>query len=243
MERTFSLIFFLVAFNLANGQANYRHEIYRSFISNDMSKWKSVIDEMHRQPNKSNSFLLEIINYQYGYIAWHIGKENFDEAKRYLELAEDNIEKLEQIGYNPSMVNSYKSAFNGFKIGLNKLKAPFLGPKSIEYAELSVKLNNENPCGFIQMGNIQFYMPSAFGGSKQLALEYYKTAEKLMEKNSSTIENNWNYINLLIVIAQAHTKIKDYKTAKEYYEKILKIEPHFQWAKVEFETLKQKQEA
>ena len=243
MERTFSLIIFLLIFKLVGAQSSFKSDIYKSFVNNDMDKWKSTIDEMNRKPHKSNDFLLDLINFQYGYIAWHLGNRSYDEAKKYLDLAEKNLAKLEQSNYNPSMVNSYKSAFNGFKIGLNVLKAPFLGPKSIQHADMALKLNNLNPCAYIQLGNIQFYMPSTFGGSKNQAIEYYKTAEKLMEKNAEANKYNWNYINLLIVIAQAHSKVKDYKTAQEYYEKILKIEPDFDWAKKEFETLKQKQDA
>lgn len=238
MERTLGIIVLLFGFNLAVAQTDFNEKIYKSFVTSDMAKWKSTIDEMNRKTVASNSFLLELVNFQYGYIAYQIGIKNYKEARYYLEQAEKNLEELEKNGYNPSAVNSYKSAFNGFKIGLNALKAPFLGPKSIEYAEKAVKLNKNCHLGYIQKGNIQFYMPSAFGGSKLEALEYYKKAQKLMEQTPGQSTSNWNYLNLLIVIAQAHVKLNDYNSAAQYYEKILRVEPDFEWVKNEYKSLK-----
>jgi tetratricopeptide (TPR) repeat protein len=76
-------------------------------------------------------------------------------------------------------------------------------------------------------------MPAAFGGSKELAIENYQKAEKLMESSASEIKENWNYISLLLAIGKAHDETANYKMAKVYYEKILKIEPRFAWVKNE----------
>ena len=54
-----------------------------------------------------------------------------------------------------------------------------------------------------------------------------------MGKNKEEISKNWNYINLLTIIAQSYALIKDYEKAKLYYEKILVIEPGFNWVKNE----------
>ncbi|MBP6577255.1 MAG: tetratricopeptide repeat protein, partial [Chryseobacterium sp.] len=176
---------------------------------------------------------LELINYQYGYIGWCIGNKKNNVAEQYIQLGESNIAVLEKSGYKPSWINSYKSAFYGYKIGLNKLKAPFIGPKSVECAELSMKQDAENPYGFIQFANSQYYMPAVFGGSKSEALKYYMKAEKIMEKNQNQIKEDWNYLSLLSMIAIAYTELNDYKNAKEYYNKILNIEPNFLWVKNE----------
>jgi len=132
-----------------------------------------------------------------------------------------------------SYINSYKSALYGFELGLAWYKAPFIGPKSVECAEIAMKLDKTNPYGFLQYGNAQYYMPETFGGSKTVAIEYYKTAQSLMEKNSENIINDWNYLSLLSIIAQAYTATEKYTLAKEYYDKILKIEPEFSWVKNE----------
>ncbi len=234
MERQkHSIMLLIMLFSFSLVKASHKTDVYKAYISNDMNLWKRVIDEMNQQKTKSNDFRLELINYQYGYIGWCIGNKKNDVAEQYIQLGESNIAVLEKSGYKPSWINSYKSAFYGYKIGLNKLKAPFIGPKSVECAELSMKQDAENPYGFIQFANSQYYMPAVFGGSKSEALKYYMKAEKIMEKNQNQIKEDWNYLSLLSMIAIAYTELNDYKNAKEYYNKILNIEPNFLWVKNE----------
>jgi len=224
---------FLMFLSFSNLNATYKSDIYDAYISNNMGKWKNTIDEMNRQQNKSNEFILELLNYQYGYIGWCIGNKKNKLAGAYIELGQKNIQILEKNNYKISMVNSYKSAFYGFRIGLNKLQAPFIGPKSVDCAKLAMKQDNKNPYGYIQYGNSEYYMPSMFGGSKKVALEYYEKAVKIMESNPEQAKEDWNYLSLLTIIAQAYTELKYNKSAKAIYEKILQIEPNFLWVKNE----------
>jgi tetratricopeptide (TPR) repeat protein len=184
---------------------------------------------MHGVKQKSTDYILELVNYQYGYIAWCVGNQKPDEAKKYLAQAENYLSILEKYPKNLSMVNAYKSAFYGYRMGLNKLLAPSLGRKSVDCANLSIEQDKENPYGYIQLGNIQFYMPPIFGGSKKEALGYYLKAMKIMEKNASGISENWNYLNLLTSIAQSYYYLGDYMTSKYYLDKMLKIEPGFKY--------------
>jgi hypothetical protein len=223
----------LLLFVMSNLAASYKEQIYKAYISNNMQAWKQTIDKMEASNNKSNEFLLELINYQYGYTAWCLGQKNEKEAEVYLEKAELHLSSLEQKGLYTSMVNSYKSAFYGYKIGLNPLKAPFLGFKSIECARNAIELGPSNPFGYVQQGNIQYYMPGMFGGSKTEALTYYLKAKTLMEKDSSWVNMNWNYLSLLTIIAQTYSELNDNATSKKYYETILELEPNFLWVKNE----------
>ena len=123
MKRSKQLVIvILFSFYSIGLKANYKSDIYTAFISSNMTKWKSVIDEMSLQNNKSYEFKLELLNYQYGYIAWCIGNKSEDLAEKYLLLAEKNVEILEKASYRLSMVNAYKAAFYGFRIGLNVFK-------------------------------------------------------------------------------------------------------------------------
>ena len=234
MERKkYTLIILVLLVGIGEIQATYKADIYSAYVSGDMGRWKNIIDQMDKVVNKDNDLLLELVNYQYGYIAWCIGEKRNSEARRYLNLAEANISLLERNKFKLSMINAYKSAFYGYRIGLNVLQAPFIGPKSVECARKSMELDPSNPFGYIQYGNSQYYMPAMFGGSKEEALKYYLKAEKLMASFPDFTEGNWNYLNLLTVIAQAYNETNDPVTAKSYYEKILKLEPDFVWVKNE----------
>ncbi len=234
MERSKYILITIRAFLVATGvrSADYKTDIYHAYIGNDMKKWKNSIDLMSSQSDKTNDFILQLINFQYGYIAWCIGNNKKDEAEIYLEAAEKNISILEKKAYKLSYLNSYKSAFYGFKIGLNVFKAPFLGPKSIACALSAIEQDQANPYAYMQYANAQYYMPVAFGGSKKTAITYYLKAQKLMETTHEP-QQDWNYLSLLAIIGKAYEETGNDNLAQFYYQKILKIEPNFLWVKNE----------
>lgn len=205
--------------------------IYQAYISSDMDRWKVIMDDFHRKPDKSNFEILELVDYIYGYVGWCMGNNNQKKAGEYIRYAEDYMSKLEKSGYQPSMVHAYRSAFYGFRVGMHKLQAPVLGPKSVHHARQSMETDPKNPYGYFQYANSQFYMPAIFGGSKNVALEYFRKAEQLMENNGKNLVQNWNYLSLMAMIALTYEELKQYDEAKKYYEKILKTEPGFQWVK------------
>lgn len=234
MERTkyFIIVILGVLFAL-NVHADNRSEIYNSYINNHMPVWKLLIDQLSNNSEKDDGQLNELVNYQYGYVAWCLGNNHKDEAVAYLKLAENNLKLLEKRKYNPSRVNGYKAAFYGFRIGLSMFSAPFLGPKSAACAKQSILLNPDDPFGYIQSGNIQMHTPALMGGSKTEALKLFLKAKLLMEKNSEEIRGDWNYLSLLTSVAKAYDSTGDYPKAKLMYEEILRFEPGFKWVRDE----------
>jgi hypothetical protein len=234
MERAkYFIICFLMFLHFAGVKASSKSAIYTAYVLNNMKDWQRIIDQMETIETKSNNLLLELVNYQYGYIAWCIGNNRNEEAGKYLDKAEKNITLLAKRNCNPTMVNAYKAAFYGYRIGLNTFLAPFFGPKSVASVKLSLEQDPNNSFGYIQYGNIMYYMPAIFGGSKTEALQSYIKAKNLMEKNSQDIYQNWNYLNLLALIAQAYSDLNDCTTARVYFDTILKQEPEFGWVKNE----------
>ncbi len=235
MERTrYRIILILLLFTgFPETGASVRSEIYNAYVNNRMDIWKNIIDRLEADGTKNNQQLLELVNYQYGYIGYCIGFKKRDEVKRYLGLAEKNIEILEKNNFNLSDVHAYKCAFYGFRIGLNKLSAPVNGVKSLEHGKSALDLNRDNYFAYVQYGNIQFYMPAAFGGSKQEGIGYFLKAKDLLERNRSDLADNWNYLSLLVVIGQSYTYINDFDSARAVYENILKLEPEFIYVKDE----------
>jgi len=207
--------------------ASNKDDIYKAYIKSDMVSWKNVIDQMQQQNSKTTAFLLELVNYQYGYIGYCVTEEKFSEAALYLKKAEQNLALLEIKPELESVVQAYKSAFAGYKVSMSPAKAPILGPKSVAFAEKAMQLDKNSALGYLQYGNTQYYMPAIFGGSKTVAIDYYKKAQVLMESDLSKVKNDWNYLNLLLTMARAYTELKYYRTAQQYYDKILKAEPEF----------------
>jgi hypothetical protein len=54
-----------------------------------------------------------------------------------------------------------------------------------------------------------------------------------MEKKESEIQGDWNYLSLMVTIAQAYEAIDENVKAKLMYEEILKFEPGFTWVRDE----------
>lgn len=234
MERPKSLIMFLFLFltSLVYGE-DLRTEIYKAYVSGNMQRWKEVTDRLQKTGPADEASLIMLVNMQYGYIGWCIGTERTDEAKRYLELAEKNLKLLGKNKANLSLVRSYESAFYGYRIGMNKMLAPVLGLKSIEAVREAVQLDENNSFAWIQYGNIRFYTPQFFGGSKQEALDFYLKALALMERNRKNTVNDWNYLHLLTLVARTYTYVNDYASSLKYCNRILEIEPEFMWVKNE----------
>ena len=224
------IILFLSGFQM---KTSFRQEIYNAFVSNRMERWKGVIDRMSLSENKSNEFVLELVNYQYGYIGYCIRQNLKDEVKLYLKAATANIEKLENNNYKPALTNAYKCAFYGFRIELNGLSAPINGPKSLKYGLLALDLDSNDYFVCLQYGNILFNMPAAFGGSREEGLRYFLKAKKIIESKPSELVENWNYPGLLVTVAQSYTQTGDFLSAKAVYEMILEKEPDFIYVKDE----------
>ncbi|MFA7081201.1 MAG: hypothetical protein WC135_01185 [Bacteroidales bacterium] len=225
------IIGILISFSLSSYADNEKSIIYNAYINNDMGVWKKTIDNMNAQKNKTIEREFELLNYEYGYIGFCIGMKKKEEASIYIARGESRINKLMKNKANLGLVHAYKAAFYGFQIGMNKVKAPFLGPKSIEEAKTSIELDKNNYFGYMQFGNIEYYMPAIFGGSKQKALEYYLKSKTIMDKNN--LKQDWIYLNLVVLIAQTYQELNNWNYADAYYKLALKLAPDFQWVSKE----------
>lgn len=224
------LLFLLILLSSVFASAQEKETIYRSYIANDMASWKIIIDAMHTESSKNNERELELLNYEYGYIGWCIGNKRKSEARVYLNRSIERLGRLRKENYSVPILDAYDSAFLGFQIGLANLKAPRLGPRSLDFAKKSVETVDNNALGFIQLGNIYYFMPPLFGGSKERAIEYYLRAEKLMAADGN---GDWNYLALLVQLAGALEETGKIDKAGSFYLKALSYEPGFSWVKDE----------
>lgn len=210
----------------------FRDRIYKAYSSGDMALWKTTLDEMQDNKNPNNSFALELLNYQYGYMGWLLSNGKRGEAKQLLKQAHVIIMKLELSSFNFSMLYAYKAAFVGFEIAINPYKAPFIGSNSIRYVEKALSVDPHNFFAHLQKANILYHTPSFVGGSKQEALISLLKALELYESVPQGA-NDWNLLNILGSLIVFYSEQKDYPNAKRYCEKALALEPNFAWVKNE----------
>jgi hypothetical protein len=144
---------------------------------------------------------LELINYYYGYIGWLIGQKKFCAGwKADSQEGRSWLTKFWKVSPKNATAYSFKGAFLGFKIGIDKCKAIFLGSESRSDINRAMLLDPQNLQAIIDKGNLLFYSPRIFGGDKNEALNYFLKGERIMERNNDTYQN-WVYLNLLTMIA------------------------------------------
>lgn len=217
-----------------NAQSPFKKQVYQAYISGKMEGWKTAIDNMENQKKNEADFLLELINYQYGYVAWCLGNYKKNDAKHYLSLLEKNLVRLKNIAGETAEFHAFTAAAFGFKIGLSVWRAPFFGPKSMDHAEKALEKNSQSFQANMEMGNIWNHMPAMFGGSDEKALTYYSKALEIIESKPEEFKrHNWMYLNLLTIVGQMHQETGNPNQAKKYFEQALQIEPDFVWVKEE----------
>lgn len=233
MERPKHILTILILLLLKPAFAQYNQQIYNAYITNNMGKWRQVINHIDKIETKSAELLLELINYEYGYVAWCIGQKKWDEAELYISKAETRLEYLDKIGYEPALVQAYKSSFYGYLVGVHWYNAPVFGPMSLKYINSAIKSGPTIAMVQIQYANALLYMPAAVGGSKSKALGHFLIAHSLFGQSNISKKTDWNYLSLLTSIAQTYSELGNYAMANAYYNEILKIEPQFLWVKNE----------
>lgn len=223
----------LLSMQLSFSQSPYRDSIYKAYSRGKMDTWYTLMNTCQKNANpKSLEEQLELLSYYYGYTAWLLGAEKYDKAEDYVEKSEVLIDKLLEKSPKNATLHAYKGAYIGFTIGISKLKAVYLGRRSIKLIDKSLELDPNNIQGNIEKGNSLYYCPAIFGGDKEEAIAYYEKAVKGFEKKGLVV-NNWMYINTMTVLGQAYEATDQIQKAKLLYEKIIRIFPNFMWVEDE----------
>lgn len=209
----------------------YKKIIYTTFISHEMNKWQNVIQLIETKYTPVTvEKKIELLSYYYGFTGYLIREKRFDEVETYITKAEVLIDQILKTTNQNATVYSYKAAFFGFQISINKIKGIYLINESFFYLEKAYKLDPNNVQVNIDKGNILFHAPAIFGGDKKEALKFYLKGARLMELNNIT-DQNWAYLNVLTMIAKTYEKMDQPLMAKQTYERILRKEPNFYWVK------------
>lgn len=209
-------------------------QVYQAFISDRMEGWDHVIVSLSgRKASLSDKQLGELVNYYYGYTGWIIGEGQKKKATRYIGEAEAIIDQLLVKHPETPEWHAYKAAFIAYKISINKMRAAFLAKESTAYIDRAIELGPDCQQGWIEKGNGMFYTPKLLGGSKEGARQAYEKAIRIMEKDPESIEHNWLYLNVLMMLGQSYEKTGNTTMAKSIYEKTLRIEPEFTYVRDE----------
>lgn len=219
--------------------------LYSSFVKQDFKVWKSVIDNFHRNQNMSIDSLDYILTVQYLYVAWTISGDTIQagaekalsKALADLDKFESRIESLPGKSYTGELMKakyrSYSSAFLAYQMKIAPVKVIINGWKCVNNAKAAVTDMPECCFSQIEYGNVMHSMPTVLGGSAINARKAYMKALKIMESSEDrgSTYHNWLYLHLLLCIADNYKSSEDYVKVREYYKKILTVEPSFSYVR------------
>lgn len=225
MKHIIAVILVCIA-HMAQAQVNHK-VLYEAYLAQDFQVWKTAIDQS-QSSQMTIKQIEDIINYEYGYVAVCLGAKNTEEAERVMQFMERQLDLLEQHQYQPAVVNLYRSVLYAFKIPSNKWDVVSLATKSVKCAQKAYEHDPKNPLVVNLQGNVDFFRPKLFGGSKKNALYNYEKAVELFEQQNQTT-HNWNYLATLLSMAQAYEKTGNLQKADLICQKILQIAPNFKY--------------
>lgn len=225
------IIFFFHELFLS-AQTSNKSLIYNAYIQGNMKKWENVIVSIEKQKPTTTNEKIELISYYYGFIGYLLGIKNYEKAALYVDKGDKLIVDVLKHAPKNATAYAFKGSFIGFRIGMSKFKAIFLGPESNKNIAYALKLEPQNIQANVDNANTLFHTPGLFGGDKKQSLKLYLRGATLLEKAKLT-NNNWFYLNVLTLTAKNYEKLEQWQNAKATYEKILHHAPDYKWVKNE----------
>ena len=218
----------------ASRQTHLQNMIYKAYVDSDMSIWERAFVDLEQAYEKSPSdeLLYDVLLAQYGLIGYYLAIDDNRRGRAKLEKAREYLEILHKAKGYEAEAMLFQAAFNAFRISLRPWVGVNLGPQSERLINDAIRMKPSYPRAWVEKGNLLYFAPAIFGGSKLKAIDHYKEAIRLMETN---MQNNhrWLYLSTLVGLARAYENTGDYEMAIATLEKSLQFEPNFLWVKDE----------
>lgn len=212
---------------------------YQHYITGNMKAWENTLNNLEidykNDPNLET--LHEIVKAQYGLVAYYIGNNKKDKASAEITEAQKHLAKLSKAYPSKYLYKAWQGAFLGYRLGVSPWKVVYLGPQSQDYIELALENAPHSPEVNFEYANMKFWSPAIVGGDKKLSLVYYKKTIHLLERQGKT--NDWYYLWALTAYANALKTMDNFEEATGVYNKILSIEPNYEWVANELAKTKQ----
>ncbi len=231
----FILLFIYTLVTFGQEPEVFEKRLYDLYVDDNILEWKDVMDEMEAAYRKNgNSDLLYALCFaRYGYIGHCISKDKGKAAEECLADAMKNTDELALLYANRHDVLALQGALMGFQIMLSKFSALSLGPKAYRLVNTASASSNIYFNCSMEIGNLRYFTPKIFGGSKKEAIDYYENAVELLEAGLDETGKSWIYINTMLLLAHAYYDTKLNDIACIVYSKILNYEPEAIWIRNE----------
>jgi len=113
------------------------------------------------------------------------------------------------------------------------MSAVALSPRINDLLDDAEYLNPKNPETYIIRGMMKLNTPAEFGGSVSEALENFNKAELLFSQNADSliVNDKWGMLEAGTWAGLTNEKLNNIDAAKFAYQKVLSLEPNYNWVK------------
>lgn len=207
-----------------------KEQMYRAYITQNMALWD---DYLHHFDWKTlnNASRAEYIGYEYGYVAAAIDEKQPD-AKQHIDAFLAHIEAMEGV-LPPSTLLTYRSSHAAYRAKAYPFEFASMGVKAMNMAKEAVQKDSLDVLALNLLGCVDFYAPALFGGSKERALQSFRTARRVYEERGDTV-CNWNYTASLMQMAMCLDKTGHTDEAVALCRKMLAVDPDFRFIRDEY---------
>lgn len=228
----------LILILLVSGQTLYpqtfekvRKISYNAYAKGELHLWaeaESIIEQEYKQKRDSSS-LYECLLAQYGYVAFCVNNKIKDKGLVMLQKAYNNADLfLEKYPDDPGAL-AIRASFVAFEINFKPTKLLSQGGEAVRLINAAYEVDNNNLMVLHGKANQLRFSPGIFGGSIDEAISMY---QKIIDKYDTGVlpaENDWIYINTMVVLARSFEKKKMYSDACIVYRKIISVDKDINW--------------
>ena len=120
------------------------------------------------------------------------------------------------------------------KLARDHSEGPSLSPKIHGLLDEAQQLDPNNPRVHVVRGHMLKNTPEFFGGSLKGAMKEFEYSISLFENNADVDPGtfpSWGYLESIVETGNLYSALKDYKAAKQAYEKALEVAPNYGYVK------------
>ena len=205
-------------------------QLYEGYLTQDLTSWREYVSTADWE-NMTAAERTRLINYEYGLVPVEIDRGSSN-SRSLLDTYKAHIEAHKGT-LTSSQYAAYMSAAHAYEYLLDKSSLLSEGLVAFRLATKAVEEDPANPVALSLKGNVDFYAPAIFGGSKKKALKLFLEAEKIM-RHDVAFRYLWNYPALQLCIAQCYEKTDRIKKAIAKCEEILREHPDFVYVRDEY---------
>lgn len=214
-------------------------DLYYAYITHDANRWGEILDSLDvaYSQNSSLNILEKLVLGECGYISLLIELGQNEYAIETIEVLEMHLESLKAFSSHESLAKSIKASVLAYKANLNPGLETMYGPASLRTIDKAIAINSDSPYAWSEKASMKHNIPSFSGSSYLQAISYYTKSLELFENGNYNLKCNWYYLNTMYWLAKSYEAAGMEGKAYEVYTILLTIEPMFELARLQKETL------